>query len=216
MSLLRLVSITLLIEQYNGQKTQSQTWNINISESDSSSFYYFFNKAVGSGHGSLLLRSDWQQYMTQGHDLINFSMVRAHGILDDDVGVVNGEKDFSFINVDKIYEFLLSINMKPYIEISFMPDKFASQDTTIEHYKGNTSPPISWNDWYIFINEWVNHLVSYFGIDQVSQWHFEIWNEPYEYIYILYIIFITIIFCFDPVHGVVLRCICSDHRNHQI
>lgn len=40
--------------------------------------------------------------------------MRFHGILDDDVGSVNGLNDYSFINIDSIFDFLISINMRPY------------------------------------------------------------------------------------------------------
>ena len=112
--------------------------------------------------------------MKYGYDQINFKQVRCHGILDDDVGTVNGINDYSFVNIDNIYSYLLSIGMKPYVEISFMPEKFASDpNKTICHYKGGTSPPISYDLWYDFIKQWVQHLVDAFGIDEIRQWKFE-------------------------------------------
>ena len=96
-----------------------------------------------------------------------------HGILDDDVGIVNGINDYSFVNVDKIYDYLVSIDMKPYIEISFMPQAFASYNCQILHYNANVTPPKNYTIWNDFINQWVTHLVDRYGIDTVSQWKFE-------------------------------------------
>eukprot|EP01084_Bolivina_argentea_P292328 502535_1 len=110
----------------------SQEWKITIDDSSTSPFYYFWDTCVGSGHAALMLRNDWRQWMKQGVDNIGFKYVRGHGILDDDVGSVNGLNDYSFVNIDKIYRHLLSINMKPYVEISFMPNLFASNDTTFK------------------------------------------------------------------------------------
>eukprot|EP01083_Nonionella_stella_P085780 237987_1 len=156
-----------------------QQWLVNISSTTSNNFYYYWNKCVGSGHGSLLLREDWRSHMEHGRDKINFTHVRCHGILDDDVGSVNNINDYSFVNIDKIYSYLLSINMKPYVEISFMPEKLASDPTkTTCHYKGGTSPPSSYDLWHTFIQTWIQHLVDYFGIDEIRQWKFEVWNEP--------------------------------------
>eukprot|EP01084_Bolivina_argentea_P136488 240368_1 len=157
----------------------NQQWSVNISNSTMNHFYYYWNECVGSGHGSLLLRNDWRQHMKYGHDQINFSLVRCHGILDDDIGVVNGINDYSFINIDNIYSYLLSINMKPFVEVSFMPEIFAiNSSETIAHYKAITSPPISFDLWYNFIRQWIKHLIDYFGINEIRQWKFEIWNEP--------------------------------------
>ena len=175
----------------------TQHWKSTISSSTSYEFNFFWNECVGSGHGSLALREDWQQQLKFAHDKIGFSSVRFHGILDDDVGSVNGVNDYSFVNIDKIYDYLLSIDMKPYVEISFMPRDFASTSNTTFHYKGNISPPKDWNTWNDFIKQWMQHLIARYTIDVVSQWKFEgissnyclscnslfvmqytVWNEP--------------------------------------
>ena len=36
---------------------------------------------------------------------------------------------YSFFNVDQIMDFLLSIGMRPFVELSFMPKALASGDT---------------------------------------------------------------------------------------
>eukprot|EP01084_Bolivina_argentea_P107345 191922_1 len=98
----------------------SQNWTVDISSSNQQHFEFWWNKCVGSGHAALALRQDWRQQIKYVHDEIGITSVRFHGILNDDVGVVNGINDYSFINIDKIYDYLLSINMRPYVEISFM------------------------------------------------------------------------------------------------
>lgn len=74
--------------------------------------------------------------------------------------------------MDEIYDFLLSINMKPYVELSFMPNLLASGNATIMWYKGNITPPKSWQAWYDLIVELATHLVDRYGIKEVSQWSF--------------------------------------------
>jgi len=84
----------------------------------------------------------------------------------------------SFTNIDKIFDFLLSINMKPFIELGFMPECLASGTNTVFHYKGNTTPPHDYSKWSWFITEFVNHLIERYGRGEVRQWFFEVWNEP--------------------------------------
>ena len=74
-------------------------------------------------------------------------------------------------NVDQVYDFLVSIGMKPYVELSFMPELIASGNETIMHYKGNITPPKNWADWYNLIVEFENHLISRYGLDEVSTWN---------------------------------------------
>ena len=176
--LLLFLSGVIIPSIINTQQNIDQTWSIDISNSGELHFEFWWNKCVGSGHGSLALRQDWQQRLKYIHDETGMERVRFHGILNDDVGSYNGENDYSFINIDKIYDYLLSIGMHPYVEISFMPDDFASTSNTVFHYKGNISPPKDWSVWYGFIQTWMTHLIDRYGIDEVSKWKFEVWNEP--------------------------------------
>nr|MBA3694165.1 beta-xylosidase [Acidobacteriota bacterium] len=71
---------------------------------------------VGSGHAPLALRADWQAQLRRCHDELGFRYVRFHGLLSDDIGTFinhDGEPLYSFFNADQIFDFLLSIGMKP-------------------------------------------------------------------------------------------------------
>ena len=85
---------------------------------------HFWEHTVGSGHATLALRADWQAQLKQAHDELGMQHVRFHGILGDDMGTLieRGRQFFySFFNADQIFDFLLSIGMKPFVELSFMP-----------------------------------------------------------------------------------------------
>ena len=45
-------------------------------------------------------------------------------------------------------------------------------------YKPNVSPPKDWSTWDDLITAFAKHLVDRYGIDEVAQWYFEVWNEP--------------------------------------
>ena len=99
---------------------------------------------VGSCHAPIALRADWQQQLRRCHSELGFRYVRFHGLLSDDVGTVVTHKDqllYSFFNADQIVDFLLSIGMRPFVELSFMPTALASGSTTVFQYRGNVTPP---------------------------------------------------------------------------
>ncbi len=136
---------------------------------------------VGSGHATLALRADWQAHLMQAHNELGFKYVRFHGILDDDMGTLVCQNElalYSFFNIDRIFDFLLSIDMKPVVELSFMPRMLSSGGDIVFHYQGNVTPPKSMDAWGELIHRLVSHLVDRYGIDEVSQWPFECWNEP--------------------------------------
>lgn len=92
-------------------------------------FPHIWEECVGSGHALLALRADYREYLTRCRTELGFRSVRFHGLLDDDIStysIVNGRPTYSFFNIDSIFDFLLSIDMRPMIEISFMPELLAS------------------------------------------------------------------------------------------
>jgi len=108
--------------------------------------------------------------------------VRFHDILSDIMNVVqakDGKYIWNFYNVDQVYDYILSIGMKPLVELSFTPRSLASTPIkTVFWYKAVTSLPRSLTEWNMVIQTFVKHLIARYGINEVSQWPFEVWNEP--------------------------------------
>jgi len=142
---------------------------------------HFWEHTVGSGHATLGLRADWQAQLKRAHQDLGMQHVRFHGILSDDMGtlICEGEEFlYSFFNTDQIFDFLLSIDMKPFVELSFMPTALSSGDQTVFHYRANVTPPKDYAKWSVLIRKLVSHWVERYGIGEVRQWFFEVWNEP--------------------------------------
>eukprot|EP01114_Cavostelium_apophysatum_P010264 TRINITY_DN2378_c0_g1_i1.p1 TRINITY_DN2378_c0_g1~~TRINITY_DN2378_c0_g1_i1.p1 ORF type:complete len:500 (-),score=102.80 TRINITY_DN2378_c0_g1_i1:57-1556(-) len=142
---------------------------------------HVFEHCVGSGHAALALRADYQAQLTQTRLELGFEQVRFHGLFVDDMSVAlsggNGV-EFSFFNIDRIYDFFLSIGIKPLVEIGFMPNLLASGDTTWSHYDANVTPPKNWTQWTDLITAFATHLIERYGEEEVTSWNFEVWNEP--------------------------------------
>lgn len=136
---------------------------------------------VGSGHAPLALRADWQAQLRRSHQELGFEHVRFHALLSDQMGTLICQNDkllYSFFNADQIMDFLLSIGMKPFVELSFMPETLASGNKTVFHYQANVTPPKDYKQWAALIKKLVSHWVERYGLPEVSEWFFEVWNEP--------------------------------------
>jgi xylan 1,4-beta-xylosidase len=150
-------------------------------DSAADDFPHFWEHTVGSGHATLALRADWQKQLTRCHQELGFKYVRFHGILSDDMGTLMCENDqlvYSFFNVDQICDFLLSIGMKPFVELSFMPSALSSGSEIVFHYKGNVTPPRDYAQWEGLLKKLVKHWLDRYGEEELKTWFFEIWNEP--------------------------------------
>ena len=75
-------------------------------------------------------------------------------------------------------DFLISIGMRPFVELSFMPEMLASGSTRVFSYQANVTPPKNYRQWEELIHKLASHWVERYGVDEVREWFFEVWNEP--------------------------------------
>lgn len=142
---------------------------------------HIWEHTVGSGHARLGLRADWQTQLARCHRELGVQHVRFHGLLSDGMGTLTMQQEklvYSFFNADQIMDFLISIGMRPFVELSFMPTTLASGSDIVFFYKGNVTPPKDYKQWATLIRKLVGHWVERYGVAEVRQWFFEVWNEP--------------------------------------
>ena len=147
---------------------------------------------IGSEHLSLMLSEDQvggrtigpelQEALRWMHDELGVETVRAHAILCDDLGVyreVDGEPVHDFSGVDRVYDTLLGIGLRPVVELSYMPhDLAADPSKTVFAYDGIISPPRDWDRWADLVTALTAHLVDRYGLEELrDRWSFEVWNE---------------------------------------
>jgi len=146
-------------------------------------FPHFWEHMFGSCRATLSLRESYRNDLRKTKSIVDARYVRFHGIFDDDVAVYDEDKDgkpaYNFTYVDQIYDGLLANGIRPYVELSFMPKKLASTPTEFPFwYKPIVTPPKDWSQWGDLISAFSKHLIDRYGIDEVSKWYFEVWNEP--------------------------------------
>ncbi len=141
-----------------------------------------YQECVGAGRASEGLRADWQQQLLVIQKDIGFKYIRFHGLLNDDMHVytedAKGNAIYNWQYVDKLYDFLLSAGIRPFVEFGFMPPAMASGDQTVFWWKGNVTPPKSYDKWAALITALVKHFEDRYGKAEVNKWYFEVWNEP--------------------------------------
>jgi xylan 1,4-beta-xylosidase len=92
----------------------------------------------------------------------------------------HGRPVYNFSYVDQIYDGLLDNGIRPFVELSFMPSGLTSNRGSVVPfwYRPNSAPPKSYARWDSLVRQFAAHLVARYGIDEVSAWYFEVWNEP--------------------------------------
>ena len=146
-------------------------------------FPHFWEQMFGSGRAVLTLRDSYRRDMREVKQITGFGYVRFHAVFHDEFGIYDedsqGTPIYNFSYLDQSYDGLLANGVRPFVELSFMPKKLASKE--ILHafwYRQNVAPPKEYAKWDDLITQFAKHLIERYGIDEVSHWYFEVWNEP--------------------------------------
>jgi len=145
-------------------------------------FPHYWERAAGSDRSAVAFRSQWQQDLRRARELTGIQSVRCHGLFDDEMGVCRAVgadgPQLSFLYVSEIFDTMLDLGVKPFVELGFMPTPMASGPNTVFFYKGNVTPPARMEHWAQLVTGFTAHCVKRYGITEVKQWQFECWNEP--------------------------------------
>ena len=178
---LAILVIATCIPQATQAQVRTETIEVNP-RAESHPFPHYWERMFGSGRAILSLRDGYRQDLRRVKQATEFEYIRFHAIFDDEVGLydeVDGHPVYNFSYVDQIYDGLLENGVRPFVELSFMPRKLAAQQITQSFwYQPIVSPPKDWVKWDDLISQFAQHLVDRYGIEEVSHWYFEVWNEP--------------------------------------
>ena len=146
-------------------------------------FPHYWDQVFGSGRAVLSLRDSYRRDLRAMKSATDIHYVRFHAIFHDELGVyaedAQGQPVYNWSYVDQIYDGLLENGVRPFVEISFMPHALAASATAHAFwYHPLPSPPKDYARWEELVFNFAKHLVDRYGVNEVSQWYFEVWNEP--------------------------------------
>lgn len=160
---------------------QTREIKVNLKET-SGKLNTMFKESVGAGRANEGLRADWQQQLAYVKKECDFKYIRMHGLLSDDMAVYKedskGNPEYNYMYIDALYDYLLSIDIKPFVELGFMPSQLASGPKTIFWWRGNVTPPKDYKKWEDLVANLTKHWTERYGAEEVKTWYFEVWNEP--------------------------------------
>lgn len=149
-------------------------------------FHNHVDYCIGTGRMGLALQKEYLDQLRFVQEEIGFRHIRGHGLFSDDMAIyqeytdASGVKraEYNFTYLDLVMDSYRELGLRPFLELGFMPDKMASGDQTIFYWKGNTTPPASYEAWCGMVSATLRHLMERYGEEEVVSWPIEVWNEP--------------------------------------
>lgn len=205
-SVVTLVAAVTAARAAQAAPTKTASVLVDFSAGNMPALPHTWKRSFGSGHAALGLRPDWLGQLQQARDELGLEGVRQHGLFDDDMGpVVTGHRTYNFSSIERLWSSMVDLKLHPVVELSFMPSFLANCSWQVVGKNchadygipcGPTRPgydkcrggmaygatdggqlPTDWDDWRHLVQETVQLAVTKFGLPEVAQWRWEVWNE---------------------------------------
>jgi xylan 1,4-beta-xylosidase len=98
----------------------------------------------------------------------------------------NGSPVYSWTILDEIFDAYAAAHVRPMVELGFMPKALATHPDPYHigwplkpgEEEGWSFPPKDYKKWQELSRQVAAHMVARYGMETVTTWYWEIWNEP--------------------------------------
>jgi xylan 1,4-beta-xylosidase len=104
---------------------------------------HYWSKCVGAGRANQELRASWLEHLAMVQKECGFKYCRFHGLYHDDLFVmriVDTKNIYNWQYIDDLFDRMLTMNVKPFVELGFFPKDISSQATCF-WWVGHGNPP---------------------------------------------------------------------------
>lgn len=145
-------------------------------------FSHNWRTLINAGYAKDLLNGAVQAQIRKMQKDIGFRYMRCKGLLDDDmmlyVSKPPGRVDYNFVYVDEVIDFMLSVELKPFVEFSFMPSALVREAVIPFKRPSIISMPANLDDWLSLVTSLIRHFIDRYGIGVVREWMFSPFMSP--------------------------------------
>ena len=109
-----------------------------------------FHECIGAGRANEGLRAEWQRQLKLCQDKLVFDTSVFMACCTTTWGIFetkDGQPRHNWQYIDQLYDRLLAMNIRPFVELSFMPSALASGSKKIFWWQANVTPPKSYPKW---------------------------------------------------------------------
>ncbi len=141
-----------------------------------------WNKMINIGSAMDLLNSNVQKHLLYLKNNLGFKYVRFWDLYTPEMYLINrdGEETYNYDNLDRIIDFLLENDLKPYMELRAKPKKIVRNARTVLLYSQAQTISEDKKNVEAFFGKMFRHLVNRYRVEEVETWYFELWKTELE------------------------------------
>lgn len=137
---------------------------------------------VNIGRAEDLLKNEIQEHMMLLKQSLDFIYVRFWSIFSENllIDIKNRLGKYNFTKLDSILDFVLSMNLKPFIDLEDKVRRINQNVKSAIVYNESQIQFENIQQWERLIEALIRHWIKRYGIDEVSQWKIEVWYGGYD------------------------------------
>lgn len=141
-----------------------------------------WNRMINIGAAADLLHSDVQEHVLYLKKQLGFEYVRFWDLYAPEMFLdVQIESDqYNFDKLDRVLDFLVKNDLKPYMELRVKPKKILRNQEKIILYNEMNSFIDEPEKIQCFMKNLMIHLINRYTSEEIEQWYFEIWKTELE------------------------------------
>ncbi len=189
-----------LMEHFQLERRQeigsaSERRRIAASTAQAAPYKPLWNRMMNLGAAKLLLQSDVLDILAMSKRELGFEYVRIWSLFSPELRMVRHETDlpYNFGVLDTVIDSLLQLGLRPFLELGELPDRILTGTSTAIRPSQNVTQFRCYDEFVALLEGMIAHLVSHYGMHEVEQWIFELWDDhrvevyadkrPYQILY---------------------------------
>lgn len=157
---------------------------INVTTKKTKPLTHTWSVGTCAGRVNEGLRTSWVEQLKLSKENCGFQYLRMHDLFNDDMCIYfekpDGRVVYNWQYVDEVYDRMLDLGVRPFVELSFFPKGIDADGGKLQMWYRNrvTYDESKMPKWSALIKAFCQHVIERYGIEEVRQWYFEVWNEP--------------------------------------
>ena len=140
-----------------------------------------WNQLINIGKAVDLLKTEIQEHIILLRKALNYRYVRFWNIFSKEllIDISNDQGEYNFAKLDQVMDFILSINLKPFIDLEEKIERINENVQSTILYNEKKVEFASINQWERLIETLMRHWIKRYGVEELSEWKIEVWYGGY-------------------------------------